>query len=111
MKRLRSFFSGLPKRLPNPLCIGFPAGLCFVLSPTSKTRINHTPDFNENAEGLNLDRFSANPSEYRKLANPDAQSNSSLLRSKKSLPIFTPLFPATWTIIRSVLQPRPTKPS
>ncbi len=30
--------------------------------------------FNENAEGLNLDWFSANPSEYRKLANPDAYS-------------------------------------
>jgi len=31
-----------------------------------------TDFFNENAEGLNLDWFSANPSEYRKLANPDA---------------------------------------
>lgn len=30
--------------------------------------------FNENAEGLNLDWFSRNPSEYRKLANPDAYS-------------------------------------
>jgi iron complex outermembrane receptor protein len=31
-----------------------------------------TDFFNDNAEGLNLNWFSANPSEYRKLANPDA---------------------------------------
>jgi len=43
-----------------------------------------TDFFNENAEGLNLDWFSANPSEYRKLANPDAYT----LDEYRSTPIW-----------------------
>ena len=46
----------------------------FDLAPSVKLTgiLGWTEFFNENAEGLNLDWFSANPSEYRKLANPDA---------------------------------------
>jgi iron complex outermembrane receptor protein len=46
----------------------------FALAPTVKIAaiLGWTDFFNENAEGLNLDWFSANPSDYRKLANPDA---------------------------------------
>jgi len=46
----------------------------FDLPPSVKLTaiLGWTEFFNENAEGLNLDWFSANPSEYRKLANPDA---------------------------------------
>lgn len=36
--------------------------------------LGYTDFYNGNAEGLNLAWFSANPSEYRKLANPDAYS-------------------------------------
>jgi iron complex outermembrane receptor protein len=46
----------------------------FAIAPSVKITavLGWTEFFNENAEGLNLDWFSANPSEYRKLANPDA---------------------------------------
>jgi len=46
----------------------------FSIAPEVKIAaiLGWTDFFNENAEGLNLDWFSANPSEYRKLANPDA---------------------------------------
>jgi len=46
----------------------------FSIAPAIKITavLGRTDFFNENAEGLNLDWFSANPSEYRKLANPDA---------------------------------------
>ena len=36
--------------------------------------LGYTDFFNDNAEGLNLDWFSANVKDYRKLANPDAYS-------------------------------------
>lgn len=46
----------------------------FSITPAVKISaiLGWTDFFNENAEGLNLNWFSTNPSEYRKLANPDA---------------------------------------
>jgi iron complex outermembrane receptor protein len=46
----------------------------FNFSPSVKMTaiLGYTDFFNENAEGLNLNWFSANPSELRKKANPDA---------------------------------------
>jgi len=46
--------------------------------------LGYTDFFNENAEGLNLDWFSANVKDYRKLANPDAYT----LAEYKSTPLW-----------------------
>jgi len=48
------------------------------VAPTVKLTavLGYTDFFNENAEGLNLDWISANVSEFRKLANPDAYTLS-----------------------------------
>jgi iron complex outermembrane receptor protein len=48
----------------------------FHFNPTPSVKLTAilgwTDFFNDNAEGLNLDWFSSDPSKYRKLANPDA---------------------------------------